>query len=213
MSFFASASSSRDRLRRRLDPGRVEHVLVVVEAVVVGEQRHRAAVALVLRCSPGPPAGSRRSRRRRARCTACRSIQPPDEQKAPVLSVLNESVTSGALPPRSAATILSSLTLPTLSTVTFGFCFSKSSMTPLKTSSSRPVKPVHSVIVTGLPSYLAAALSPPPESSSPPMQPDAPSATAPARSATTTRLNPIPTALLGLHPSTQHLVRKLSQPD
>ena len=62
-----------------------------------------------------------------------------------MLSVLNESVTSGALPPRSAATILSSLTLPTLSTLTFGFCCSKSLMIPSRTSSSRPVKPLHIV--------------------------------------------------------------------
>ena len=40
---------------------------------------------------------------------------------------------------------MSSLTLPTLSTETFGFCFSKSSMIELKTSSSRPVKPLQIV--------------------------------------------------------------------
>ena len=38
----------RERLRRALQPGRLEHRLVVVEAVDVGEQRQRAALALVL---------------------------------------------------------------------------------------------------------------------------------------------------------------------
>ena len=104
-----------------------------------------------------------------------RSIQPPDEQKAPVLSVLNESVTSGALPPRSAATILSSLTLPTLSTETFGFCFSNLSMIELKTSSSRPVKPlqiVRSYCLSGSkvcasPELELVELSSPPQAASP----------------------------------------------
>ena len=39
-----------------------------------------------------------------------RSIQAPEPQKAPVLSDEKESATSGALPPRIAATILSSFT-------------------------------------------------------------------------------------------------------
>src|SRR4051812_36276001 len=128
----------------------------------------------------------------------CSLIQAPDEQNAPVLSVENECATSGELPPRAAAMILSSSTLPSTFTVILGFALWKSATTPLITFSSRPEKPVHSVIVAGLPSYLAAALSPPPESSSPPKQPDAPSTTAPARSATTARLNPIPTTLLSL---------------
>src|SRR3954463_5458271 len=142
----------------------------------------------------------------------CSLIQAPDEQNAPVLSVENECATSGELPPRAAAMILSSSTLPSTFTVILGFCLWKSSVTPLITPSSRSEKPVQSVIVTGLPSYLAAALSPD-ESSSPPKQPDAPSATTAATIAMTARLNPIRTALPGPHQSTQGLVRKLSQPD
>src|SRR3954469_7288769 len=142
----------------------------------------------------------------------CSLIQAPDEQNAPVLSVEKECATSGEFPPRAAAMILSSSTEPSTFTVILGFCLWKSSVTPLMTFSSRSEKPVQSVIVTGLPSYLAAALFPD-ESSSPPMQPDAPSATAPTRSATTARLNRIPTAPPGLSKRPLHLVRKLSQPD
>src|SRR6187551_978895 len=127
-------------------------------------------------------------------------IHAPDEQNAPVLSVENECATSGELPPRAAAMILSSSTAPSTSTVILGFCLWKSATTSLMTPSSRSLKPVQSVIVTGLPSYFAAALSPD-ESSSPPMHPDAPSPTAPARRTMTARLNPIPTASLGLQPS------------
>src|SRR4051794_13326642 len=128
----------------------------------------------------------------------CSLIQAPDEQNAPVLSVENECATSGELPPRAAAMILSSSTAPSTSTVILGLCLWKSATTPLMTPSSRSEKPVQSVIVTGLPSYFAAAF-PPDESSSPPMHPDAPSPTAPARTAMTARLKPIPTA--------PHLVR------
>src|SRR3954451_19316637 len=143
----------------------------------------------------------------------CSLIQAPDEQNAPVLSVENECATSGELPPRAAAMILSSSTLPSTFTVILGFCLWKSSVTPLITPSSRSEKPVHSVIVTGLPSYFAAALSPPAESSSPPMHPEAPRAIAPARTAMTARLKPIPTAFQGASGPRPHLVRKLSQPD
>src|SRR5215212_10435526 len=102
-------------------------------------------------------------------------IHAPDEQKAPVLSVENECATSGEFPPRAAAMILSSSTAPSTLTVIFGFFLWKSSVTSLITPSSRSLKPVQSVIVTGLPSYAAAAL--PLDESSAPMHPDAPSAT------------------------------------
>src|SRR3954465_1296462 len=105
----------------------------------------------------------------------CSLIHAPEEQNAPVLSVENECATSGELPPRAAAMILSSSTAPRTFTVILGFFLWKSATTPLITFSSRSEKPVQSVIVTGLPSYLAAAL-PPDESSSPPKHPDAPSA-------------------------------------
>jgi hypothetical protein len=127
-------------------------------------------------------------------------IHAPDEQNAPVLSVENECATSGELPPRAAAMILSSSTPPRTFTVIFGFFLWKSSVTPLITPSSRSEKPVQSVIVTGLPSYVAAALSPD-ESSSPPMHPDAPSATAPATTAMTARLRPPSTPSLRPNPT------------
>ena len=49
VSFFAYCVSSRDRLRRPVQPRLLEHVLVVVEAHGVGQHRQRAAGALVLR--------------------------------------------------------------------------------------------------------------------------------------------------------------------
>jgi hypothetical protein len=68
-------------------------------------------------------------------------IQAPDEQNAPVLSVENECATSGELPPRAAAMILSSSTLPSTFTVILGFCLWKSATTPLITFSSRSENP------------------------------------------------------------------------
>ena len=127
-----------------------------------------------------------------------------------MLSVENEWATSGELPPRAAAMILSSSTAPRTFTVIFGFFLWKSSVTPLMTFSSRSEKPVQSVIVTGLPSYLAAACFVD-ESSSPPMQPEAPSKAATAKTALRARpkprLDPIPTAPQHPIPATPHLVR------
>ena len=78
-----------------------------------------------------------------------RSIQPPDEQNAPVLSALNDCTTSGALPPRIAAMILSSLMPPTVLTLMSGVRASKSSTACLITPSSRAVKPTQSVMFAG----------------------------------------------------------------
>src|SRR5919201_49546 len=98
-----------------------------------------------------------------------RSIQPPEEQKAPVLSAVNDCAASGALPPRIAAMILSSLIPPTLLTVIHGWVAWKAATAWLTTPSSRLVKPFHNVMVTGL--WLAVVpaacvlvddLSPPP---------------------------------------------------
>ena len=50
-----------------------------------------------------------------------RSIQAPDEVKAPTFDDVNELTTSGALPPRMAAMIWSSFTEPRTVTVTFGW--------------------------------------------------------------------------------------------
>ena len=76
-----------------------------------------------------------------------RSIQAPDEQKLPLLSAVNDCVTSGAVPPRMAATILSSLIPPTVFTAIAGWDFSNCAITPFTIDSSRPVKPTQIVIV------------------------------------------------------------------
>src|SRR3954451_14589686 len=87
-----------------------------------------------------------------------RSIQPPDEQNAPVLSALNDCTASGALPPRIAAMILSSLTAPTVLTVIHGCVRWNWSTACLTTPSSRCSKPTQNVIDTGL--LLRAAVGP-----------------------------------------------------
>src|SRR3954468_726623 len=78
-----------------------------------------------------------------------RSVHAPEAQKLPVLSVEKDWATSGALPPRIAATILSSLMPPMVLTFTPGCARSKSATTPLIALSSRAVKPTHSVTVAG----------------------------------------------------------------
>ena len=108
-----------------------------------------------------------------------------------MLSAVNDCATSGELPPRMAAMILSSLTPPTTLTVIHGCDWWKASTACLTTPSSRLVNPFQRVIVTGV--RLAAVvpplalpvvvdlLSPPP--------PQAPSATAASRAdATAIRL-------------------------
>src|SRR5438045_4350191 len=98
-----------------------------------------------------------------------RSIQPPDEQKAPVLSVSNESATSGGLPPRMAATILLLSTAPTLLIFTAGCSWWKPFRTLFQIFSSRSVKPLHTVSVTGfVRSAVAVVFEPPPPPLLPP---------------------------------------------
>ena len=111
-----------------------------------------------------------------------RSIQPPDEQKAPVLSVSNESATSGGLPPRMAATILLLSTAPTLFIFTAGWSLWKPFSTEFQTPSSRSLKPLHTVSVTGLLRSAVAVVFEPP----PPPPPQAATPTAAARTAATT---------------------------
>src|SRR3954453_10463592 len=103
-----------------------------------------------------------------------RSIQPPEPQNAPVLSAVKDCATSGELPPRMAAMILSSLMPPTTFTVMLGCAWWNASTACWTTPSSRLVKPFQSVIVTGLPAspldaldVLGGLLPPPP----PPPQP------------------------------------------
>src|SRR3954447_25019098 len=98
-----------------------------------------------------------------------RSIQPPELQNAPVLSAVKDCATSGELPPRMAAMILSSLMPPTTFTVMLGCAWWNASTACWTTPSSRLVKPFQSVIVTGLPAspldaldVLGVLLPPPP---------------------------------------------------
>src|SRR3954451_14731056 len=109
--------------------------------------------------------------------SALRSIQPPEPQNAPMLSLTFETATSGGFPPRMAATVLSSLIPPTLLTLIAGCVFWKSAITPLKIFCSRWVNGCQIVTVVGLlGSTLAGALLAvllPPLSSLPPQAPSA----------------------------------------
>ena len=67
-----------------------------------------------------------------------------------MLSAVNDCATSGELPPRMAAMILSSLTPPTTLTVIHGCDWWKASTACLTTPSSRLVNPFQRVIVTGV---------------------------------------------------------------
>src|SRR5919197_3317238 len=118
-----------------------------------------------------------------------RSIQPPEEQKAPVLSAVNDCATSGALPPRIAPMSLSWLIPPTLLTVIPGWLAWKAGTAWLTTPSSRLVKPFHKVIVTGwwLVPPFAAVVELLPE---PPPPPHAASASV-ARNAAAAAMRPI----------------------
>src|SRR6185437_13394258 len=72
-------------------------------------------------------------------------------------SAVNDSATSGALPARIDLMILSSSTPPTFFTVIHGYLvWNVSSVLP-RMPSSRPVKPLHMVTVTGVWSVVAAA--------------------------------------------------------
>ena len=63
----------------------------------------------------------------------------------PTFADVNELTTSGALPPRSAAMILSSLMPPTTLTSTAAFLRSYSATTFLNSLSSRALQPTHTV--------------------------------------------------------------------
>src|SRR4051812_33854461 len=106
---------------------------------------------------------------------ALRSIQPPEPQKAPMLSLTLETATLGALPPRMAATVLSSLMPPTLFTLIAGLVFWKSAITPLNTFCSRWVNGCQIVTVTGLlgSNFAGAAVVFAPPLSLPPQAPRA----------------------------------------
>jgi len=78
-----------------------------------------------------------------------RSIQAPLGQNAPVLSDENDCATSGAFPPRIAATILSSFVPPTTFTWMPGCAFSKSATTALKVFSSGSTNGVQMLMFAG----------------------------------------------------------------
>src|SRR5436189_4587308 len=111
-----------------------------------------------------------------------RLIQPPEEQNAPVLSVSNDSATSGGLPLRMPATILLLSIEPTLLIFTFGWSLWKPASAWFQMPSSRSVKPLQTVSVTGfLASNAADALVLPPL-----LPPPQPAATAAIRPTTST---------------------------
>ena len=104
------------RLRRLGDPGRLERVLVVVQAVRVVQQRQRAALCPGTACSPAAASGtSCPGRSPDLSRNGFRSANTFDEQNVPTLSVVNDETTSGEFgpPARSACLILSSAMLPT----------------------------------------------------------------------------------------------------
>src|SRR5947209_4865711 len=78
-----------------------------------------------------------------------RSIHAPVPQYTPTFAEVNELTTSGALPERIAAVILSSLIDPTTLTVTSGCAESYSATTFLNSPSSRALQPTQTVSLTG----------------------------------------------------------------
>ena len=82
-----------------------------------------------------------------------RLIHAPVPQYSPRLSADSDIVRSGGLPPRIAATMLSSEIAPRLCTVMFGWSLWKAAMMLFITPSSRPVNGFQKLIVTGLPLY------------------------------------------------------------
>ena len=117
VSFFAYAESSENVLGGRVSPAFLKSALVVVEAVGVGEERQRAARALVLRVVP---------RRRREDVDVDlvlleigREVDPAPgrAEDADVLGLRTSSRRPARCPERSAAMILSSTMPPTTSIV------------------------------------------------------------------------------------------------
>src|SRR5262245_38443734 len=91
-----------------------------------------------------------------------RSIQAPLEQKLPTFDDAKELTTSGGLPLRIAAMILSSLIPPTTSTWTPGVFASYSAMSRLRTLSSwvDGRNPTQIVILTGFDEPVTAPATP-----------------------------------------------------
>src|SRR6476659_10436702 len=95
-----------------------------------------------------------------------RSCQAPELQNAPRLSVSNIEATSGGLPAWIAAVSLSAVIAPTLLTVIHGYFLWNFARPSFMTLSSRAVKGLQNVSVTGVLSVaavsLAESLEPPP---------------------------------------------------
>src|SRR3954462_12315425 len=94
-----------------------------------------------------------------------RSIQAPVGQNVPTLEDVNVLTTSGTLPLRIAAVILSSTMSPTTFTLTSG-CFASYSATRRLNSFSSWVaalQPTQAVIVTGLEALFDSFEPPPPK--------------------------------------------------
>src|SRR6476619_4449389 len=95
-----------------------------------------------------------------------RSCQAPELQNAPRLSVSNIEATSGGFPAWIAAVSLSAVIAPTLLTVIHGYFLWNFARPSFMTLSSRAVKGLQNVSVTGVLSVaavsLAESLEPPP---------------------------------------------------
>src|SRR5215471_10975453 len=81
--------------------------------------------------------------------SGARSIHAPVPQYTPTFADVKELTTSGALPDRIAAVILSSLIEPTTSICTFGCAFWYSATTLLNSLSSRALQPTQTVSFVG----------------------------------------------------------------
>src|SRR5216117_150487 len=93
--------------------------------------------------------------------SGARSIQAPVPQYTPTFADVNELTTSGALPERIAAVILSSLIEPTTLIVTSECFASYSDTTFLNSRSSRWLQPTQTVSVVAFACDRVAGLAPP----------------------------------------------------
>src|SRR3954463_4417501 len=91
-----------------------------------------------------------------------RSIHAPELQYLPTFADVNELTTSGTLPLRIAAVILSSLIPPTTFTVTSGCFLSYSATRLLNALSSRALQPTQTVMLSAFVPACAVLLAVPP---------------------------------------------------
>src|SRR5690349_18801163 len=117
-----------------------------------------------------------------------RSCQAPELQKAPRLSVSNIEATSGGLPAWIAAVSLSAVIAPTLLTVIHGYFLWNFARPAFMTLSSRLVKGLQKVRVTGVLSAAAVSFDDDESFEPPPPQPARASAPRTTDSAAATRI-------------------------